>query len=86
MRVRICEEGPFAAFVGKKCSAVTRHPGEVVDYPEWYARGLVAGGLAEECAPPGSSFEALDERVVPDQALDAIDPAPKQHRGRPRYK
>jgi len=55
MKIEIVAGGPYADFCpsasGTRIAAVHRHAGDVVDYPEEYARDLIRRGEAIEYAP-----------------------------------
>jgi hypothetical protein len=58
MRVKILVDGPYTDFDSDpKYEAVTRHAGDVVEYIEWYAEGLIKAGLAEAIPEPEPVME-----------------------------
>lgn len=61
MKVIIAVEGPYTDFMSDPPGrAIVRPAGEIVEYPDWYARGLCAAGLAKpvEDLPPASPSPA----------------------------
>lgn len=73
MRIKILVNAPYSDFDSDPPGrAIIRQAGDVVDYPDWYARGLVQAGLAE---------------VVGDLPPELTQPAPveikvSEHKGR----
>ncbi len=46
MKVRITTDGMYSDFHGQFAGAIERKVGDVVEYPDWYARTLIGNGLA----------------------------------------
>jgi pyruvate/2-oxoglutarate dehydrogenase complex dihydrolipoamide acyltransferase (E2) component len=47
MKVRFLKQGVFSKFFEGKAFAATYAEGDEVDYPAWYANGLIESGFAE---------------------------------------
>jgi len=46
MKVTITTDGAYSEFEGQFAGATRRKKGDVVDYPDWYARELITHRLA----------------------------------------
>jgi len=61
MKIKILKDGQYSDFESEpRYRAVQRAAGEEVEYVEWYARSLVASGMA---APTGSGSEASQPAI-----------------------
>ena len=71
MKVTITTDGMYSDFHGQFAGATERKKGDVVEYPDWYAKMLIANGLAVmavEARPmprPEPVAESEPEPVVP---------------------
>jgi len=64
MKVEITVTGPYSDFTSDPPGrAVVRRAGEIVEYPDWYGRGLCDAGLATpvgDVPPPTPQPEQRD--------------------------
>jgi len=86
MKVRILVDGAYSDFESEpRYRAVLRAAGEEVEYVEWYARSLVASGMAEESHPlppplirEGDSEPAVETAAPgPEPAVETAAPGPE---------
>ena len=73
MKVTITTDGMYSDFHGQFAGATERKKGDVVEYPDWYAKMLIGNGLAvmaveakpEQVAVIEPPFDPEPEPVIP---------------------